>query len=859
MVVSGDHPWFNNQAYVNSLDKKAIECFIEQTHQKYYEVLGDEFGKSIPAIFTDEPQFSHKQTLGYAEEKKEVSIPYTDDLEETFRKEYGHSLLNSLPELFWELGDEKFSVIRYQYHDHICERFASAFADTIGSWCREHNIMLTGHMMEEPTLASQTAALGEAMRSYRSFDLPGIDMLCDWRELSTAKQAQSASHQYGRNGVLSELYGVTNYTFDFRGHKLQGDWQAALGVTVRVHHLAWTSMAGEAKRDYPASIGYQSPWYKEYHYIEDYFARVNTALTRGKAKVRIGVIHPIESFWLYWGNEEQTGGIRREMDEKFYNLTHWLLFGLLDFDFISESLLTTQGKEITDTAKLKVGEMAYDVILVPNMITIRSTTLEILKQFAAQGGKIIFTGSIPELVDALPSKGGSDLAQTCTLIPFSQYTLLRELETYRLLDILDERGNRSENIIYQLRQEGEDCWLFLSHVMKSKNPDIPQEEKLTISIEGTFIPVWYDALTGDIKTIPYTHQGNRTVIHHSMYEHDSLLLKLESCEEKNNDHLSVNTLQALGTEEVEIRIPDSVTVRLAEPNVVLLDMAEAKLDDGEWQEKDEILRIDNKFRELLGYPLRMEALAQPWINQKAEIIEHTIFLRYTIMSRISGVDVNLGLEHSSDCTVTFNGISVSGAKVGWYVDRDIDVIELGSLMEGRNIIEVSMPFFTGQNVEAMYLLGDFGVRLSGCMAVIEEPVHSLNFGDSSAQGLAFYGGNIEYDIPIIVTQQGELTIQANYFRSPVLKVEMDGETKGLIAFAPYSLSLGQVENGTHILKITAFGNRMNTFGALHLCDRSEIWCGPNAWRAKGSMWSYEYQITPTGILKKPVLTQERAN
>ena len=40
--------------------------------------------------------------------------------------------------------------------------------------------MLTGHMMEEPTLRlSQTAALGETMRSYRSFQLPGIDMLCD--------------------------------------------------------------------------------------------------------------------------------------------------------------------------------------------------------------------------------------------------------------------------------------------------------------------------------------------------------------------------------------------------------------------------------------------------------------------------------------------------------------------------------------------------------------------------------------------------------------------------------------------------------------------------------------------------------
>ena len=62
-------------------------------------------------------------------------------------------------------------------------------------------------------------------------------MLYDSRELNTAKQAQSAVHQYGREGMLSELYGVTGWEFDFRGHKLAGDWQAALGVTVRVHHL----------------------------------------------------------------------------------------------------------------------------------------------------------------------------------------------------------------------------------------------------------------------------------------------------------------------------------------------------------------------------------------------------------------------------------------------------------------------------------------------------------------------------------------------------------------------------------------------------------------------------------------------
>ncbi|MBO4506258.1 MAG: hypothetical protein J5728_07510, partial [Lachnospiraceae bacterium] len=339
LEVSGDNPWFNNEAYVNTLDKKAIDEFIKVTHERYFSRLGEYFGKDIPSIFTDEPQFPAKQRLGFAEDTRPVIIPFSDDFEEDFTRRYGHSLLKSLPELFWELPDGKYSVVRYEYHDFVSERFAEAFADNVGDWCKKHNILLTGHMMSEPTLESQTAALGEAMRSYRGFDIPGIDMLCDYREFSTAKQAASAAHQLGAPGIMSELYGVTGYYFDFRGHKLQGDWQAALGVTVRVPHLTWTAMAGEAKRDYPASIGYQSPWYKEYKYIEDYFGRLNTALTRGKPDIRVAVIHPIESYWLLWGNDAQTGDIRKQRDEEFLELINWLLFGFIDFDFISESLL----------------------------------------------------------------------------------------------------------------------------------------------------------------------------------------------------------------------------------------------------------------------------------------------------------------------------------------------------------------------------------------------------------------------------------------------------------------------------------------------------------------------------------------
>lgn len=170
-------------------------------------------------------------------------MPWTHTLEATFTSTYGESLIDRLPEVIWDTSLEP-SLTRYRFHDHVCERFAEAFIDQISTWCRDRKISLTGHMNGEPRLTTQTQYLGEAMRCYRGLDVPGIDILCDGREYNTAKQAVSVARQNGVKGVMSELYGVTNWTFDFLGHKAQGDWQAALGVTFRVPRelsLYWDS------------------------------------------------------------------------------------------------------------------------------------------------------------------------------------------------------------------------------------------------------------------------------------------------------------------------------------------------------------------------------------------------------------------------------------------------------------------------------------------------------------------------------------------------------------------------------------------------------------------------------------------
>ena len=849
LEISGESPWYNNQTYLNTLDPAAVRRFVEVTHERYKQRIGESFGGVVPAIFTDEPQFSRKSTLGFASAREDVTLPFTDDLCDTFRAAYKEELLDHLPELIWDLPKGRVSLIRYHYHDHIAERFAQAFADTIGAWCKANNIMLTGHMMEEPTLESQTAALGDAMRSYRSFQLPGIDMLCDGREFTTAKQAQSAAHQFGYPGVLSELYGVTNWDFDFRGHKMQGDWQAALGVSVRVHHLSWYAMGGEAKRDYPASISYQSPWYDRYSCVENYFSRVNAALTRGKPGVRVGVVHPVESYWLHWGPREQTAAIRETMDENFENLAKWLLFGLIDYNYIAESLLPIQCPSASNP--FNVGEMRYDAVIVPGCETLRSTTVERLEDFRAAGGKLIFAGDIPTLVDAIPSDRVKRLAEKSLCIPLTRLDVLNALEAERQIDIRDESGARARELLHQFRIDGQDRWLFICHAYGPRNKDVTQSMRYEIRLKGAWTAENWDAMTGEVRPIGSAFQNGETRIRYAMDAHDSLLLKLSprGAQDESDIPQAARTAAAL----TERRVDRPVPISLSEPNCLLLDQAEYALDGGAWQSADELLRADNWARARLGWPRRDAHFAQPWVAGRHTEADgkHELKLRFAVDSRVEVKGASLALEDAGYAAIKFDGAPVENRVTGYYVDKAIDTVRLPDFGPGLHALEITYDYRRDVNIEWCYLLGDFGVQVTGDCAHLIQPVRALYFGDFTRQGLPFYGGNVTYHIQAEADKNG-LEVETPQYRGALIEARIDGREAGKIIYAPYRLHIDAAP-GAHTLDLTVFGTRVNSFSALHNCDDLLSWFGPDAWRSTGKRWSYEYRLRPAGLLVAPRL------
>ena len=834
---------YNYQAYADVLSEDAMQRFLETTYEPYYERFGDEFGNRIKAIFTDEPQITRKEMATFSKINgfKQAVLPWTTDFDDTYLAEYGERIIPKLPEVIFELPNGKYSVSRYRFHEHMAARFRKTFSQKIGAWCREHGIAFTGHFMLEQSLEDQAFCDEDVMRHYHDFDIPGIDILCGYHEYTTAKQCQSVVHQDGKNEFMSELYGVTNWDADFRDYLEQGNWQAALGVNIRVPHLTWYTMKGNGKRDYPACFGYQAPWAKEFPRIEDYFARVNTVTSAGTPKVSIAVLHPIESYWLVYGANDKPKARRKARDNDFQNLCKTLLFNLQDFDYINEALLPEQYH--VGSGSSAVGAMKYDVVLVPDCITIRKTTLEILEDMQKNGVRVIFAGGIPTLQDGVESSAPAQFAAKCEQIPYSEDAILQALEPYRTVDVLMPTGMRSTNLIHSERIIDGDLWVFVTTGMPIQDKTRPTVNAITVKVKGKYTPVFYDAMTGKTFVPTYTVGEESTEIICEIGEFDSILLRLMPAEKASAYQMPAKATKAW----TPLRVPSAVSITREEPNVCLLEMAEYSFDGEHFEEEEEILHIDRICRKKYNLqPVMGKDAAQPW--SVTNINPHPIWLRYTFNCACP-MDVKLAFEDLEFISV--NGVEVKIDVDGSFVDDDIRTITLPTLKAGENVIVAQMTTSNLLGIEPMYILGDFDVDLRGTALKLLPASTSFGFGNVVEQGMPFYGGNLKYETKINVPADGDLKICVNNYRGDLYKVFVDGKEIGTPFLPPYTAT-ASVNAGEHTVGILLYGNRNNTFGSLH-CMEYDLYVGSRHWYKTGTSFSYDYLLKPMGVLSRPLV------
>ena len=181
--------------------------------------------------------------------------------------------------------------------------------------------------------------------------------------------------------------------------KRNGDWEYALGVNFMNQHLTYFTLAGARKYDYPPTFDYHEPWWNNYKYINDHYARLSLALSAGRQINDILVLEPTTSCWLY-DSYVKPNEKTAQIGQSFQSFITTLEKNQVEYDLGSENILKDLGS--VSKGKLAVGQAAYSRVVIPPLTeNLDLATFKLLEKFVAAGGKLI-AFSQPSLIDGAP-------------------------------------------------------------------------------------------------------------------------------------------------------------------------------------------------------------------------------------------------------------------------------------------------------------------------------------------------------------------------------------------------------------------------------------------------------------------------
>jgi hypothetical protein len=485
----------------------------------------------------------------------------------------------------------------------------------------------------------------------------------------------------------------------------------------------------------------------------------------------------------------------------------------------------------------------------------------LLREFAAAGGKIVFTGEPPAYMDAVLSDAPVELSRETLAIPFQRTAIVEACRPSlaNRVEIVDPvTGKSIEHIFCQMRRDGD------QRILVTLNVDPAQGvERALIRVGGTGEVSEWDCRHGDRYAVAVTTtddgiawettfapSGERAYI-----IGEGVAAGLPSRPTLHDAHRAVCS--------------GPYAYTLDEPNVCVLDRARFRIGDGDWQDAQEILKVDQAIRRAFDLPIRWGEMVQPWYRDKhapTHRVVGPVALSFTFaIDDLPTGPVALALEQPEAFCVTLNGVALptTPAPTDWWVDtafRKLSV-PLEALRIGANELTLEADFYEDLNLEALYLLGTFGVRVFDGAATLTTLPPTLAPSDLTAQGLPFYGGAITYHLPIPTRQPttGErAALLLPSFEAACAKV-VSGPTPGkLIAFPPHQADVtAALASGAATLDLEVILTRRNTFGPLHQLPLRAGSYGPGNFITEGSGWTDDYQLYPAGLLQAPEVVIQR--
>ena len=375
-------PKSNAANYPDILIPEVTEKFIELTHERFLSCLGKERMAQIKFAFTDEPSY---MTCTPAR------LSWTADLAEEFKKRKGYDLLPWLPKIMELTTREDEIAVRIDYHDVLSQLFVERYLIPIRTWCREHDILSSGHFNgEDEPERMMFLGFGHFLRSLRAMDAPGIDVI--WRQLwqgerlhEFPKYASSAASHIGKRCVFTEMFGVYGAGLTLEQIKFNVGYMIVCGVNTFTFGGYPLSTQGQRMLSVIRPFYNElNPQWKYLSELNQWCARLSVLATDSLPEVHTALFFDAHSLWAHPRIASYANTLRIRISDA-------LLESQRDFDYVDDDLIA---EATVESGKLRMGEALYTRLVIPTCARLAPEAKANLEKLKAAGAEIISSDEI---------------------------------------------------------------------------------------------------------------------------------------------------------------------------------------------------------------------------------------------------------------------------------------------------------------------------------------------------------------------------------------------------------------------------------------------------------------------------------
>jgi alpha-L-rhamnosidase len=803
-------PWYGGFSYVDLMAKGVTEKFIEQTMSGYESEFGGEFGKTIPGIFSDEPNI---------EVQYPGNIRWTPDLFSSFKENRGYDLEINLPSLFEQTGDWK--KVRHDYFQTLLQLFIDRWSKPFAAYTQKKNLEWTGHYWEHEWPSPNHVPDNMAMYAWPQ--RPGIDMLfnqfdeespnAQFGNIRSVKELASVANQLNKKRTLSETYGGGGWELRFQDMKRLGDWEFVLGINTLTQHLSFMTIMGARKYDYPQSFSYHEPWWPYYKQLNEYFARLSLVLANGRQKNKILIIEPTTTAWMYF-NYDNPDPHFSEIGKGFQNFITQLEKTQVEYDLGSENIIKDHGS--VRNRQFLIGSGEYEtVVLPPGMENIDLPTFNLLEKYAESGGRILqfsrlatIDGTRDKRIDNFYSKSYRGLKSFDSL----DKNIIRQFLSDENFSIRAD-GVSKGDLYHQRRQLKDGEFLFLT------NADLEYPASGSIQCNGKDV-LLMDPFTGEIFSYPVKIKDKKSLIDFTIPPAGSQLFFISNVQKRNVKHIS----SRIGANE-KVLSTSATLVKRQENNSLMIDFCDLSFGQTLLKEQHVYNATDTLFK---FYGFRD---GNPWntsIQYKNRTILRDTFSNGTgftatyYFNILDSIDLNTleaVVERPGLWRVKVNDNEIKPQEDKWWLDKSFKVFKIGAYARiGQNKLSlVADKMSVHAEIEPIYILGNFSLSSGDKGWNILHP-SPLKIGSWKEQGMPMYSREVNYTKKISIHKQAgkEYIVQLGKWEGTVCAIAVNNVYRGTVAYPPYQADISPwLNNGSNTIEIKVIGSLKNLLGPHH--------------------------------------------